>query len=95
MTNKAAIIQCIVLHNALNKLRVHLDTFSAGLEVMGVKELITLFPNVMKPLLVYGVTRAHDVVRMLRPHPAKMNKEELRVWQFLLEFINGANEEGI
>ncbi len=86
MTNKAAIIQCIVLHNALNKLRVHLDTFSAGLEVMGVKELITLFSN---------VTRAHDVVRMLRPHPAKMNKEELRVWQFLLEFINGANEEGI
>ncbi len=59
------------IHNALNKLRVHLDAFSAALEVMGVKELITLFPNVMKPLFVYGVTRAHDVVRMLRPHHFK------------------------
>ena len=95
MPNKAAIIQCILLHNAFDKIRVHLDAFSAGLDVLGVKELITTFPHVMKPLFVYGTTRAHDVVRMLRPYPAEMKQEEIRVWQFLLEFIQSSSEEGM
>ena len=45
-----------------------------------VKELISLFPNVMKPFFVHeGATRANDVVKMLRPHPpmVQMNASEL------------------
>ena len=98
MTNKSAIMECMLLHNALNKLRVHLDAFVDGLEVMGVKELISLFPNVMKPFFVHeGATRTNDVVKMLRPHPpmVQMNPSELHVWQYLLPFIiDSANEKG-
>lgn len=90
-------MECILLHNALHKLRVYLDDFARGLDSMGVKEMIILFPHLMKPFFVYGgATKVNDVLKMMRPDPpiTQMDQRQLRVWQYLLAFINVANEKG-
>ena len=89
--------RCILLHHALHKRRAYLDSFASGLDVMGVKEMIVLFPHKMKQLFVSdGVVNTNKVGNLLRPNPPimKMNGPQLRVWRYLLAFINQADEQG-
>lgn len=75
MPNKKAIGECILLHNALHKRRAYLDTISSGLDVFGVRKMITLFPHVCMPLFVPGgLLEANDVGKIMRPPcPAVVN----------------------
>ena len=81
-----------------DKRRLHLDALAKGLEVLGVKKLFLYFPEVCKPVLVSsGVIDGESVMNLLRPQPKEkdMNMNELRVWKYLLCFIDNATEEGI
>lgn len=96
--NKKAIVECILLHDALHKRRGHLDAIASGLEVLGVKTLISHFPHIMKRAFVCaGKVSSNDVGRMFRPNPTvmKMDKEQFCVWEFLLGFFNEAAESGL
>ena len=76
---------------------MHLDALAAGLEVLGLKKLFSQFPQVCKPILVSsGVLDGESVRSLLRPQPKEndMNTDELRVWKYLLFFIDNASEEG-
>ena len=50
-----AIIETIVLHKTLHKLKPFLDSFSEGLQVLGVKDMICHFPEVFKSAFVFLV----------------------------------------
>lgn len=92
-----AIVECIVLHETLHKRRGFLDEIASGLEVMGVKTLMSHFPNIIKPAFVFeGEVKANDVERMLRPNPAvnEMDRHQFCVWEFLLAFIAEAEQSG-
>ena len=97
--NKKAIVECIIIYDALHKRTIYLDAFCAGLEVMGIKTMISLFPELCKPAFVAdGAITSQRVTDMLKPHlPDKredMNDDERRVWQYLVDFVSQANEEG-
>ncbi len=82
----------------MHKRRVFLDALASGLEVLGVKTLISKFPLVMKNAFVSdGVVKSEDVGRILKPNPSVMTMDEnqLRVWEYLLAFINQADEKGL
>ena len=65
--------------------------------MFGIKKAITLFPHVMRSLFVSsGKIHAEDVRKMFRPQPGvmNMNSMELRIWEFLLSFVDNAEENG-
>ena len=69
------------------------STFAGGLEELGIKKMMSNLPELMKPLFVYmGAIKPKDVI--LKPIP-RMNKDQQRVWGYLLAYINEASKEGI
>ena len=92
-----AIIETIVLHEALHKRKPFLDSFSDGLQVLGVKDMICHFPEVFKPAFVFsgGVTPL-DVLKILHPRPREneMNESTKRVWKYVTTFIEAADSDG-
>ena len=91
-------MECIILYDALHKRIAYLDALVKGLEVLGVKNLISHFPEVLKPAFVSkGTVGATDVRRLLQPNPSttEMDEKQHNVWQYLLSFIEGANHAGI
>lgn len=66
--------------------------------MLGVKGLFSQFPEVCKPVLVSsGVLDGESVRSLLKPQIKEkdMNTDELRVWDYLLCFIDNASEEGM
>ena len=61
-----------VSSDALHKQKIYLDAFANGLEVLGVKSLISQFPEVFKPLFISDgkVVEAKEVVKLLKPTPS-------------------------
>lgn len=65
--------------------------------MLGIKSLFSQFPEVCKPVLVSnGVLDGENVRSLLKPQIKEkdMNVDELRVWEYLLCFIDNASEEG-
>lgn len=90
-------MECIILYDALHKRRIYLDEFASGLEVLGLKTLISHFPETLKPLFVStGELKAREVVELSKPNPSVSNMDEyqLRVWGYLLGFIDQASGAG-
>ena len=91
-------MECILLYDALHKRRIYLDAFASGLEVFGLKTIISHFPEVFKAAFVCsGRVTSSNVIKMLQPNPnaANMNENVKRVWEYLMTFLNGATEKGI
>ena len=96
MLNKKAVIECLMVYDALHKRSAYLD--AVGLEVMGVKTLLKMFPEECKSAFVWsGRVRAYDVVSMIIPVPstALMSPMQKKVWDYLMNFVNKAEEEGV
>ena len=96
--NKKAIVECILFYDALHKRRIYLDAFASGLEVLGVKTMISHFPETLKPLFVsLGVVKAKEVIELLKPRPnvSGMDENQHCVWDYLLAFINQCSEAGV
>ena len=95
MTNKKAIVHCIVLNEALNKRRIYLDAIATGLEVHGVKTLLSHFPELLKQLFVSSTKlEPNDVMKLLLSSSITMDESQTRVWGYLQEFIEGCSEAG-
>ena len=80
-----AIIETIVLHEALHKLKPFLDSFGDGLQVLGVKDMICHFPEVFKSAFVFsGEVTPLDVLRILHPRPNEneMNEGTKHIWKY-------------
>ena len=92
-----AIIETIVLHAAVHKRKPFLDSFSDGLQVLGIKDMICHFPEVFKPAFVFsGEVTPLDVLRILYPRPSEneMNESTNRVWKYVTTFIEAADSDG-
>lgn len=92
-----AIIETIVLHEALHKRKPFLDSFSDGLQVLGIKDMICHFPEVFKPAFVFsGVVTPLDVLGILHPRPSEneMNESTKRVWKYVTTFVEAADSDG-
>ena len=87
-----------MVYDALHKRSAYLDAFARGLEIMGIKTLLNMFPEECKQAFVWsGGVRAYDVISMITPIPstAFMLPMQRKVWGFLLNFLNRAEEEGV
>ena len=49
---KKAIIECLMVYDALQKRTAYLDALARGLEVLGVKTALSLFPEIFKAVFV-------------------------------------------
>ena len=86
------------MYDALQKRTAYLDALARGLEVLGVKSLISLFPEICKPAFVSdGKVSPHQVVAILRPsvNISEMDDHQRSVWGFLLNFVNKIEEAGM
>ena len=91
-------MDCILLYDALHKRRIYLDAFASGLEVLGLKTVISHFPEAFKAAFVFsGKITSSDVIKMLHPKPstADMDESIKHVWKYLLTFLGAADERGI
>ena len=53
VSNIPAIIETIVLHEALHKRKPFLDSFGDGLQVLGVRDLICHFPDIFIKVFIF------------------------------------------
>ena len=91
-------MDCILLYDALHKRRIYLDAFANGLEVLGLKTVISHFPEPFKSVFVFsGIITSSDVIKMLHPKPSTADMDEgiKHVWKYLLTFLGAADERGI
>ena len=94
--NKKAIVECIVLYDVLHKRRIFLDAIGNGLEVLGMCTLISHFPEVFKAAFVSsGRLGSNDVRELLKPVTTNIDIDQIRVWGYLLMFIDQASESGM
>lgn len=96
--NKKSIVDCILLYDALHKRRIYIDAFACGLEAVGVKTMISHFPELLKPLFVStGIVKAKEVIKLLKSKPSvsAMDENQRSVREYLLAFINQASEAGV
>lgn len=97
MSNIPAIVETIILHEALYKRKPFLDSFSDGLQVLGVRDMICHFPNIFKPAFVFsGHVTPADVLKILHPKPDEsgMDENTKRVWKYVTLFIEAADSDG-
>ena len=84
-------------HCSAHKRKPFLDSFSDGLQVLGVKDMICHFPEVFKPAFVFsgGVTPL-DMLKILHPRPREneINESTKRVWKYVTTFIEAADSDG-
>ena len=86
-----------MVYDALQKRSAYLDAFANGLDVFGIKQLISLFPEVCKPAFVWdGKVRPLQVASMMNPTPTveSMDLNQKRVWGYLMKFVDSAEEIG-
>ena len=87
-----------MVYDALHKRSAYLDAFAQGLEVLGVKTLLYMFPDVCKKAFVWdGRVKAYEVASMMSPVPGTddMLPSQKKVWEYLLSFIENAQEGGM
>ena len=88
-------MECIVLYDALHKRRIFLDAIGNGLEVLGMRTLISHFPELFKAAFVSsGRLGSNDVRELLKP-VTNMDIDQIRVWGYLLMFIDQTSETGM
>lgn len=94
VSNKKAIVECLMVYDALHKRSAYLDAFAQGLEKLGVKTLMSMFPEECKKAFVWdGTVKAHEVVSMMSPVPSICDMlPGQRVWEYLIRFIENAKE---
>ena len=87
-----------MVYDALQKRTAYLDALACGLEVLGVKILISMFPDVCKPAFVWdGKVWSYQVASMMKPVPGvhNMDTNQRRVWEYLMNFVNQVKEAGM
>ena len=99
MANKAAIMDCIIVYDALHKRSIYLDALGKGLEVLGIRRMMTLFPEQCKPAFVSdGTISATIVISQLKVTEQRrdyeLNDDEKRVWMYLHKFLEEASKPG-
>ena len=82
MSNKAAIMDCIIVYDALHKRSMYLDAIGKGLDVL---KMIALFPEQCKPAFVSDGTISAAIVTSLlkvteQRKDSELNDGEKRVW---------------
>ncbi len=86
------------MYDALQKRSAYLDAFARGLEVLGVKTLLNMFPEECKKAFVWdGRVRACEVASMMSPVPSTdyMWPNQKKVWEYLMKFTENAKEGGM
>ena len=97
LTNKDAIAQDFMLHDAVLRSKSALDQFASGLDVVKVLPLMRLFPGQFEKLFTYvsqGELVPEYFLELLRI-PVNMNEEERRTAEMLKEFVHSSSSEGI
>lgn len=87
-----------MVYDALQKRTAYLDALARGLELLGVKTAISLFPEVFKAAFVSdGKVWPYQVAAMLKPAVPidVMDTNQTRVWRFLLNFVDKAESAGV
>ncbi len=90
MKSLRAILDSIMVYEALHKRKLFLDSFGEGLEVFGVLGFIQKFTDELKPAFVSsGILISDDVLKILKPRPSDdvMTVDEKRVYKFLEHYI--------
>jgi len=98
VSNIPAIVESIILHEALHKRKPFLDSLADGLQVLGVRDMICHFPDVFYKTFVFsGEVTPSEVLAILKPLPdeKEMNKNAKRVWKYVMEYIEDADSHGI
>ena len=98
MSNKKAVVECLMVYDALHKRSAYLDAFAQGLEVLGVKTLLNMFPEECKEAFVWdGTVRPYEVASRMIPVPVveDMLPAQKKVWGYLMNFIENAEERGM
>lgn len=75
-----------------------MDAFAQGLEVLGVKTLLNMFPEECKKAFVWdGRVRPYEVASRMSPVPTveDMLPAQKKVWGYLMNFIENAKEGGM
>ena len=86
------------MYDALQKRSAYLDALARGLEILGVKTLMNMFPEECKKAFVWdGRVRACEVASMMSPVPSTddMLPSQKKVWEFLVKFTEKAEEGGM
>ena len=92
-TNKNAVAQDIILHDALLRGKCSLDQFSAGLEEVGILRWAKLFPVAFEGLFTYHSPEeltAGSVIQLLR-FPKEVQPEHY----MLRRYVQGLLNEGV
>lgn len=89
-------MQDFILHDALIRGKSALDQVVMGLELVGLLNLIRLFPQEFEPLFTYqsreNVTAAY-ILEMLR-FPERMDEKQARTANLMKDFVNSCSPEG-
>ena len=91
-------IECLMVYDALQKRTAYLDALARGLELLGLKTALSLFPETFKEAFVSdGRVWPYQVLAMLKPAVPvdEMDTNQARVWRFLLNFVDKAEEAGV
>ena len=91
-----AILEAIMVFDALHKRKLFLDSFGEGLEVFGVLSFIQKFPAEMKSAFVSkGILSPEDVLKILTPKAAvdNMSDKETRVYHFFKNYVNQCTDK--
>ena len=86
-----------MMYDALQKRSAYLDALARGLEILGVKTLMNMFPEECKKAFVWdGRVRACEVASMMSPVPSTDDMlPSQKVWEFLVKFTEKAEEGGM
>jgi len=93
-----AIVESIVLHEALHKRKPFLDSLADGLQVSGVWDIICHFPDVFYKAFVFsGKVTPSEVLAILKPSPdeKEMNENAKRVWKYVMEYVTRSDKKGL
>ena len=96
MHSLQAILENIMVFDALHKRKLFLDTFGEGLEVYGVLSFVQKFPAEMKPVFVSrGILSPEDVLKILSPNPTvdNMIDKERRVYRFFQNYVKQCTDK--
>lgn len=88
-----------MVYDALHKRSMYLDAIGKGLDVLGVRKMITLFPEQCKPAFVSDGTVSAAIVTSLlkvteQRQDSELNDGEKRVWMYLHKFLEEASQPG-
>ena len=83
---KSAIIQTLLIHNALHKRKAFLDSFYEGLDCYGLLPPMKMFPQLFEQLFVSRNIYSEVIINIIIP-PLDMNDEKEAIVGALFEYL--------